>query len=175
MNRDKTNIERFAKSVDLMKKSIVYYVKQTQKLMKQVKSANGDNDRKALLDKIKEARENAERYRIVLEDLACAFVRENKAGSEKVWKRFKYKTAEGFLMDRDAPDKPSLAQMIDIITNHVVSIGTIYRFEYDEIGRRQVKRDLSMVKVDDFSTMHYDTYRDRKDVMNAVSSGTRHK
>ncbi len=174
MNRDRTTIERFAKSVELMKKSIVYYIKQTQKLMKQVKNANGDNDKKALLDKITEARENAERYRLVLEDLACAFVRENTAASEKVWKRFKYKTAEGFLADRDAPDKPSLAQMIDIITNHVVDIATIYHFEYNEIGQRTVKRDLSLINADEFR-MHFDTFKDQRDVRDAVSSGTRHK
>jgi len=172
-DKNRITIERFAKWVEIIKKSIIFYIKQTKKLMKQVKGAKSENDRTALLNKIRESRLNAERYRFVLDDLTCAFVRENINSSEKVWKHFKYKTAEGFLMDRDAPGKPTLSQMIEIIVEHMASIAMIYQVEYDEFGTIRLKRNMSMVKA--VPTIMNFQFKDRQTVMNAVSSGTRHK
>ncbi len=171
MNRQQTSVEYFATNVELIKKHIIFNIKLIKKSLRDLNKPNGDKDKDAILANIVKAREKLEKYRLALDDLACAYVRSHKSESEKIWKHFKYKSAEGFLMDRDTPDKPSLDVMIKIVSrSHQIPL--IYEFKYEN-GERIVERHQSFWE--EASKPYTPGTGDMQAIEKAVNSSIRHR
>ncbi len=127
--KDKRTVEKFRRNVELLKKTIVNNVKTINKLIKDADHAKSDNDRAAVMEKIKQARHVIACYRTALDDLTYAFMAHNRGAGMKIAKRFGYKTVEGYLADKkNAPAMPRLGTVIDLIANHYGEITRFYKF-----------------------------------------------
>lgn len=130
--KDKQTVEKFRKNVKLLKKTIVKSVKHINQLIKDADHAKSENDRKAVMEKIRKMHHIVACYRTVLDDLAYAFMDYNKGNaSMRIARRFGYKTVEGYLADKKNDNvMPRLSTVIELIANHYGDITRFYKFDY---------------------------------------------
>ena len=122
MNRRPTNIERLALAVRARKNAIVKTIKEERKIMKQIKKANGEEDKQALLKQAREKRNQIERMRLALNDFTYAFIEQYKSSSGlRLAKKLGFQTAEGYLEARRNGDQPKLALMIEALLDNMMT------------------------------------------------------
>lgn len=143
---NKKILNDFKNKIDIIKGYVIENLKEETKLMRDSKHPKSDNDRKALLDKMKVIRTRIECYRRVLDDLTYAYIDAYRDRAERIYRRFGYKTAEGYLKDKEIGQMPKLATMIELITNHFIDIPRFYSFGYDyDTATKVVNRDYRLI------------------------------
>lgn len=187
MSKDLTVVDKLKRNVDNLKKQIVNSTKYEMKLIRDCKHAKSENDRKALLDKIRNVRHTLESYRQALDDLTYAFVKSRPMYGMKIVSRFGYKTTEGYLEDKQKGDMPSLSRMIDLIANHSMYIPSVYKYTYNEQGQRVIERHFGIIDKTGLYKPYIDAepvfatgdplkdVHDTRATAGIVSSGSRHR
>ena len=187
MAKELTPIDKFGKCVELIKNQIVTNTKLVTRMIRNLKHAKSENDRKALLNQISERRRYIECYRLALDDLTYAFVKYRPEYGKKIVSRFGYQTTEGYLADKQNGVMPSLREIMELITTGSYYITSAYKYSYDEEGRRVLTRNFSTFEKaglyrpgeqrellfssgDPTKDVH-----DTKQVAGIVSSGSRHR
>ena len=184
----KQTVDKFKRSVVMVKAQIVENIKREQKYLKEIKHAKSDNDKNALMANIRQTRNVIEAYRTALNDLTYAFMQYNRIAGLKLAKRFGYQTVEGYLADKkDSDVMPNLGQMIELIANHYPAIPRFYKFDYSGPTKRIIRNFSTLDRKDDY-LIHSRTSGVRKipDIPNyvsqdprkierAVQSGSRHR
>ena len=96
MAKSEQTLDVFRTRVELLKKDIIRSIKLETKLLRDCNKAKTDNDKAALLDKIKNVRHHIYSYRTALNDLTYAFLQRHRGKDGlRIVSRFGYKTVEG--------------------------------------------------------------------------------
>lgn len=191
MNNNKNEnkaLKVFKERVELIKRNIIDNLKLEMKLMKDSKKPKNENDKAAILDKMRKARASIECYRRALDDLTYAYIDAYRDKAERIYTRFGYKTAEGYLKDKEIGQMPKLATMIELITNHFIEIPQFYSFGYDyDKGGKVVNRNYKLIGHNEYYQSNVRnsgpkllsnpslSVKDTMIVEDAAKSGSRHK
>ena len=187
MAKEITPIEKFGKCVELVKNQIITNTKLVTRMVRDLKHAKSENDRKTLLDQISERRRYIDCYRLALDDLTYAFVKSRPMYGKKIVSRFGYKTTEGYLADKQNGVMPSLRDIMELITTGSYYITSAYKYSYDENGKRVLTRNFSILertslyRPEERGTPLFSSgdptkdVHDTKEVADIVSSASRHR
>ena len=187
MAKSEQTLDVFRKRIELMKKEIVRSIKLETKLLKDCKKAKSDNDKAALMDKIKRIRHHIYSYRTALNDLTYAFLQKNRGRDGlRIVSRFGYKTVEGYLEDKKTGSMPILEQIMDLILNYYSYIDSYYEFEYgspNKIKRNymildRLKRGASVYTGTQYQVQKIGTltpYDDARKMRSSIESGLKHR
>ena len=150
INNGKATVDKFRRSIELLKKQIVDEIKREQQYLKNYNKGKSDNDKKSMMNVIKQTRHIIESYRTALNDLTYAFLKHNRMAGLKIAKKFGYQTVEGYLADKENGIMPNLGTMIDLIANHYPFIPQFYKFDYSGPTKQIVRNYAILDKRNDY-------------------------
>jgi len=172
--REKNDIQVLKTRVELLKKHIVNGLKEEKKLIKDSKKAESANDKKALLEQVKQTRKEIEYYRLTLNDLTYAFIERHPLFSKKLLAKLHYKTPEGYLEDKKNGDMPTLADMMNLLLNHFDLIPLFYEYKWIN-EKRVLVRNFNLLKKHSYQqNPNYDMYAGMN-IHGAIETGAVHK
>ncbi len=185
MAKSEQTLDVFRTRVEFLKKEIIRSIKLETKLLRDCKKAKTDNDKTALMDKIKNIRHHIYSYRTALNDLTYAFLQKHRDNDGlRIVSRFGYKTVEGYLEDKRTGIMPRLDEIMDLILNYFQYIDSYYEFEYG--SQNKVKRNTTIIeRLKRGASIYTNAQRQRLDVFStydevrkmrgAVESSAKHR
>ena len=185
MAKSEQTLDVFRTRVELLKKEIIRSIKLETKLLRDCNKAKTDNDKAALLDKIKNVRHHIYSYRTALNDLTYAFLQKHRDNDGlRIVSRFGYKTVEGYLEDKRTGIMPRLDEIMDLILNYFQYIDSYYEFGYGP--QNSIKRNTAIIeRLKRGASVYTSTQRQSLDVFRtydevrkmrgAVDSGAKHR